>query len=70
KVIEEAKELYEAKTDKDIKNELSDIIELLETIISVENIDPIELESIRLKKSSSNGKFKDRLYLKSVTDNE
>ncbi len=50
KLIEEAKELLAAKTDKEILNELADILELLESIALNNNITMNQIKKQKDKK--------------------
>lgn len=66
KVVEEAIELQNATTKKDIIEEVADIYEILDYIKSLHNIDE---ETIRLKQNSKNedrGKFDKRIFLELV----
>ena len=61
KVIEEAMELAKAKGLDKVKEEVVDVWEVLEHIISFYNFDKNELENIKLKKQQKLGKFDKRI---------
>ena len=63
KPLEEAKELLNARDDKDILNELVDLQELIDTIIAEMGISKPEFRNLQKKKNKEKGGFKKRLFL-------
>ena len=63
KLIEEAKELSEAKSDKEIIDELADVKELFDTIRKNHDISMKQIEKRQKDKNASNGAFEKRLFL-------
>lgn len=63
KLLEEAIELGQAKTRKEILNELADIAELLLALTTEFKIPKKELEATRQKKKKERGGFEKKLYL-------
>lgn len=63
KLIEEAKELSEAETDKETIDELADVKELFKAILDNQNIKEDEVDARRKEKNRSNGTFDKRLFL-------
>lgn len=57
KVAEEAQELSDAKGEKEIKEELADVIEIIEAFIKTGNYSKKELRAIRSKKNKARGAF-------------
>lgn len=63
KAVEEAKELAEAKGIDEIKKEMSDVLEILQSLADRLEINMSEIEDLRLKRANSRGRFKDGIYL-------
>lgn len=68
KLIEEAEELTEAKTQPEIIDELADIEELLHYIYEAHNVDIETVKQRRKEKAESNGAFDKKLFLVHVDD--
>jgi len=68
KLVEEAKELLEAKTDKEILNELSDVLQLIESLALNNNTTIEEVEKQRKKKKIERGGFEKKLFLEYVDE--
>lgn len=66
KLIEEAKELYEAKDIKEKIYELADIYEIIEYVLMTNNIDKRQIDDMRIKKNMKNGSFEDKIFLEHV----
>lgn len=63
KLAEEACELRDAKSRKDIREELGDFSEALGKALKLLKIDPVELEDIKAKKRALKGDFEDMIYM-------
>lgn len=68
KLVEEAKELLEAKTNEDILNELSDVLRLLESIALNNNTTITDVEKQKKKKKIERGGFDKKLFLEYVDE--
>lgn len=68
KLVEEAKELLEAKTDEELLNELSDVLQLFESIISHHHFSIIQVEQQKEKKKKERGGFEKKLFLEYVDE--
>ena len=68
KVIEEARELLAAKDGAEIKNELADLLELIQTIARNQNIPWSELENTRSQKALERGGFDQKILLEYVEE--
>jgi predicted house-cleaning noncanonical NTP pyrophosphatase (MazG superfamily) len=68
KILEEGKELCEAKSKKDISNELSDLLELIQTIAKQYKISPEKLDKSRIDKYRKRGGFEKQLFLEYVKE--
>lgn len=66
KIIEEATELFAAKTEKEKICELADIYELVEYVLMVNKIDKRKVDIQRVKKNMKNGGFENKIYLEKV----
>lgn len=66
KLIEEAKELLQAKTYGEILNELSDVLQLLESIALNNNTTIAEVKKQKEKKKIERGGFEKKLFLEYV----
>jgi len=63
KILEEAKELIKAKNKKEVLNEIVDIQELLDVLISELNFKKFEIKKEQKMKNKKRGGFKKRLFL-------
>lgn len=63
KVVEEAGELIEAKDKKGISEEIADIQELLDALISEMKMTKSEIKKLQTAKREKRGGFKKRLFL-------
>lgn len=68
KLIEEAKELKEAKTTDDIAEELVDILEVYHSLMDASHISGGDLFEIGLNKVEKKGSFYKRVFLESVEE--
>lgn len=66
KLIEEATELFEAKTEEEKISELADIYEIIEYVLMVNKIDKRKVDIMRIKKNMKNGSFEDKIFLEQV----
>ena len=66
KLVEESKELQEASGKKEVLNELSDVLEIIQTVAGIEKIKWSEVEKKRKIKAKERGGFKKRVFLKEV----
>ena len=66
KLQEEVDEVLEADSPKEVKEELADILEVINAICDFKNIDKKEVESLREKKAEERGGFKDKIILDDV----
>jgi predicted house-cleaning noncanonical NTP pyrophosphatase (MazG superfamily) len=67
KLLEEVKELCTAKSKLELKEEIADVLEVIYSLCSGENIDLNEIEEIRLKKLSTNGGFSNKIFIDHVS---
>lgn len=63
KVLEESRELIKAKTKKEIINEITDIQELIDVLISELKLTRSQLQKLQKIKNKKKGGFKKRLFL-------
>ncbi|MFC5648611.1 phosphoribosyl-ATP pyrophosphohydrolase [Paenibacillus solisilvae] len=68
KLAEELNEYLEAANDNDAMEELSDILELIQTLTTIHGSTVEQLESIRADKEEKRGGFKERIFLIDVQD--
>ena len=68
KLVEEAKELQGAKTDEEILNELSDVLQLIESIALNNNLSITQVEKQKEKKKQERGGFDKKLFLEYVDE--
>jgi predicted house-cleaning noncanonical NTP pyrophosphatase (MazG superfamily) len=61
KVVEEAKEVYSAKEPNEIKEELADLIEVIQATAYAHGLTLKEVEQERVKKAEKRGKFELRI---------
>ena len=67
KLSEELAELRQAKTPTEVKNELADILEVVETLARYHKIPLEKLYQHKASKKQKHGGFKKRIFLESVT---
>jgi len=63
KILEEAKELNEGKAKENLIEELADIQEIIDTILSEKKIKISEFKKAQAEKRKKRGGFKKRLFL-------
>jgi predicted house-cleaning noncanonical NTP pyrophosphatase (MazG superfamily) len=63
KILEEAKELIQAKTKKEIINEITDIQELIDVLTVELGLTKSQLRKLQKEKNKKRGGFKKRLFL-------
>ena len=63
KILEEAKELIEAKGKKEIINEIVDVQELIDVLISESGLTKLQVQKQQKVKNKKRGGFKKRLFL-------
>ena len=62
KLMEEAKEVFAAETIQDIREELSDVLEVINAIASARGISFADIEETRLQKKAQKGGFENKIY--------
>ena len=67
-MTEEAQELLESESGKDVLNELSDIEELVRTIAKNNGFSLAQIEQHRIEKLKERGGFEKKLFLESVEE--
>lgn len=63
KLKEKLLEEFEEFKKDESKEELADLLEVVDAIADYKKFDPAEIEAIRKKKADERGKFKDRVIL-------
>lgn len=66
KIVEEAKELLEAKTSEDVIEELADLYEVVEALLIEGKIDLLAIKKKRIQKNMEKGAFDERVFLEYV----
>ncbi len=70
KVVEEAKELQQAKTKEDLENELADLREIIDLVMKMKKLSGVTISRARIRRGISRGRFKSRTFLISVEEPE
>ncbi|MCK5332571.1 nucleoside triphosphate pyrophosphohydrolase [Candidatus Parcubacteria bacterium] len=68
KLVEETQEVLEANSKEDVLNELSDVLELVETIARDNNFTMSEVENKKQNKKEERGGFEKRLFLEYIEE--
>lgn len=71
KLVEEANEVNSSHNKEELKYELADTLEVIETILSFQQISIQEIMEIKENKSFRNGKFNQRIcldYIETIDD--
>ncbi len=68
KLIEEAKELNQAKSIEEIKNELGDVLKVTEEIMKLYSISDEEIKDIKQKKDEKAGWFDRKIILDEASE--
>ncbi len=63
KLIEEASEVYKAQTKQEILDELSDIKEIIDSLLNIHNLTFKDLELAQEKKRNERGGYQERIFL-------
>lgn len=66
KLKEEVEEVLEDGTEEEIREELADLLEVVNAICEFRGFDKEKLESLRLKKAGERGGFRKRIVLDKV----
>ena len=66
KLIEEATELFNAKTIEEKIYELADIYELIEYVLMVNKIDKRKVDISRIRKNMKKGSFDEKVFLEYI----
>jgi len=66
KLQEEVDEVLEDGTDDEVKEELADVLEVINAICKFKKVDKEELELLRVKKVEERGGFEDKIILDGV----
>ena len=66
KLIEESKEVNTSQNNVELKNELADILEVIEALLNFSQISLQDVLEIKEKKALKNGKFNNRIFLEQV----
>lgn len=66
KLIEEATEVKSASSRDEMLTELADVREVMDALMQVYEISPMEVSTIQALKAFKKGKFVNKLYLKDV----
>ncbi|KAA9021139.1 nucleoside triphosphate pyrophosphohydrolase [Niallia endozanthoxylica] len=68
KAYEELDEYAQAKNQKEIIEELADLVEVIQSMAEYHGVTMQEVEKVRKQKAKSKGRFKDRVFLVEVED--
>ena len=68
KLLEEVKEVINAKTKEDIKEELADLLEVILKKAEINNIKFSEMEDARIQKKNKKGGFDNKIFLVETKD--
>ena len=66
KLQEEVDEVLEDGTEDEVKEELADVLEVINAICEFKKVDKKELESLRAKKAEDRGGFSQKIILDKV----
>lgn len=70
KLIEESKEVNTSQNNVELKNELADILEVIEALLNFSQISLQDVLEIKEKKALKNGKFNNRIFLEQVENTD
>ncbi len=70
KLSEEVTEYLEAENNKQALEELADILEIMQALAKSHNASIETVEKIRAEKAKKRGGFEERIFLKSVREND
>lgn len=69
KLLDEAKEVTEARSDQDhLSEEIADVFEVLDTIIKIKDLNLDQIKKIQTDKRNKWGGFDQKIWLESVTE--
>lgn len=63
KLLEEAAEVQAAQTRQELIEELADVFEIINEIITLHNLSSTDIEEARVRKCIKYGNFSDRIYV-------
>lgn len=67
KLIEESLEVKDAKELEEIKEELADVLEVIQGLIKIHNLNFEDIEKIRKNKFQEKGGFENPIYINSIS---
>jgi len=67
KLIEETKEVFDAKSREEIIEELADVLEVITTLKNALNIFINEVEEKRLQKNTEKGRFLQKIFINRIS---
>ena len=70
KLVEEANEVNNSTSKKDLTNELADVLEVLEALINASDVSYDDILKIKELKAKTNGKFDQKIYLIQIDDQD
>lgn len=71
KLLDEAKEVIEAKSDNEhLSEEIADVFEVIDSIINTKNLDYNHIKKVQANKKDKWGGFDQKIWLESVTEKE
>lgn len=70
KLCEEANEVFTANSRKEIIEEMSDVLEIIDALKNIYHVSNDEINDVQQKKAIKNGKFEHRLYLEYVIEED
>jgi predicted house-cleaning noncanonical NTP pyrophosphatase (MazG superfamily) len=63
KIVEEAQELSEAKTDSNILEEIADVYEIINALKQLKNLSDADIEAVQTQKRQKRGGFDERIIM-------
>jgi len=70
KLLEEAQEVTKTSDKQEIKKELSDVMEVIDTIVEAYELSPDEINKLQLERREKRGGFKKRIFLISTSGDD
>jgi len=66
KIVEEAQEVFEAKTQAELIEEIADLTEVIQELLIKSKIDPLQVENARVAKKQAKGGFANAIVVNTV----
>ncbi len=66
KLVEEAKEVFDAKNKQELASELADVLEVIHSLAKAHDFEFEDIDALRMDKLNERGSFEHRIYMEEI----